>query len=132
MQLDNLTAIYAETLYPFEILYRLYDNGMDLGQIRKNGKYLVPSELRKELDERFGTTIYDMYKKYSGYIHPSKHQKEVEMGYYYSYKKDCYVAPKKEVKMYAKDMVYVNQIITNVLLAHLDDIKAKIRQQTNA
>jgi len=126
LQLENLTAIYAETLHPFQILHKLFDNGKDLGQIKINGNYIVPSELRKELDAQYGSTISELYKKYSGFIHPSKSQKEVNVGSYFSYKKDMYVASKKDVRMYAKDMVYVNQIIGNVLLAHLEDIKSKI------
>ena len=49
------------------------------------------------------------------------------MGSYYSNKEDKYVASKQDVRMYAKDMVYVNQIIGNVLLAHLEDFKSKIK-----
>lgn len=127
LQLENLTAIYAETLYPFQILHKLFDNGRVLGQIRISGKYIVPSDLRKELDTRYGTTIGELYNKYSGFIHPSKSQKDIQLGNYYSYKKDMYVASKKDVLMYAKDMVYVNQIIGNVLLAHLEDIKSQIK-----
>ena len=127
LQLENLTAIYAETLHPFQILHKLFDNGKDLGQIKISGKYIVPSELRKELDAQYGSTIGELYKKYSGFIHPSKSQKEVNVGSYFSYKKDMYVASKKDVRMYAKDMVYVNQIIGNVLLAHLEDIKSKCK-----
>jgi len=127
LQLENLTTIYAETLHPFQILHKLYDGGRDLGQIKISGNYIVPSNLRKELDDKYGTTIGDLYKKYSGFIHPSKSQMETNMGSYYSYKKDMYVASKKDVRMYAKDMVYINQIIGNVLLAHLEDIKSKIK-----
>ena len=127
LQLDNLTAIFAETLHPFQTLFKVYEEGKDLGKIKVDGKYIVPSELRKELDARFGTTISELYKKYSGFIHPSKSQKEVNMGGYYSNKKFMYVASKKDVRMYAKDMVYVNQIISNVLLAHSEDIKAKCK-----
>ena len=125
LQLDNLTAIFAETLHPFQILHKLYDGGKKLEKIKIKGNHIVPSELRKELDEKFGSTIDDLYKKYSYFIHPSKSQKEVDMGSYYSNKEDKYVASKKDVRMYAKDMVYVNQIIGNVLLEHLEDIKAK-------
>ena len=52
---------------------------------------------------------------------------EVDINSYYSYKEDSYVASKKDVKKYAKDMFYVNQIIGNVLLVHLEDIKSKIK-----
>ena len=127
LQLENLTAIYAETLHPFQILHRLYDGGKNLGKVIIDGSYIVPSEIRKELDAKYGSTIGELYKKYSGFIHPSKSQKDVELGSYYSYKKDMYVASKKDVRVYAKDMVYVNQIIGNVLLAHLEDIKSKIK-----
>ena len=127
LQLENLTAIYAETLHPFQILHKLYDGGKNLGKVVVDGSYIVPSELRKEMDARYGTTIGELYKKYSGFIHPSKSQKEVDMGSYYSNKEDKYVASKKDVRMYAKDMVYVNQIIGNILLAHLEDIKSKIK-----
>lgn len=120
-------AIYAETLHPFQILHKLYDGGKNLGKVKVNGNYIVPSNLREEMDARFDTTIGELYKKYSGVIHPSKSQKEVDMGSYYSNKEDKYVASKKDVRMYAKDMVYVNQIIGNVLLAHLEDIKSKIK-----
>ena len=127
LQLENLTAIYAETLHPFQILHRLYDGGKNLGKVVIDGSYIVPSELRKELDAKYGSTIGELYKKYSGFIHPSKSQKDVELGSYYSYKKDMYVASKKDVRVYAKDMVYVNQIIGNVLLAHLEDIKSQTK-----
>ena len=125
LQLENLTAIYAETLHPFQILHKLYDGGKNLGKVKVNGNYIVPSNLREEMDSRYGTTIGELYKKYSGFIHPSKSQKEVNMSSYYNYKDNMYVASKKDVRMYAKDMVYVNQIIGNVLLEHLEDIKAK-------
>lgn len=127
LQLDNLTAIFAETLHPFQILHKLYDGGKKLEKIKIKGSHIVPSEIRKELDEKFGSTIDDLYKKYSYFIHPSKSQKEVDMGSYYSNKEDKYVASKKDVRMYAKDMVYVNQIIGNVLLAHLEDIKSQTK-----
>lgn len=127
LQLENLTAIYAETLYPFQILHKLFDLGRNLGEVKIKGSYIVPSNLRKEIDAKYGSAISELYKKYSGFIHPSKSQKEVDMGGYYSYKKFMYVATKKDVRMYAKDMVYVNQIIGNVLLAHLEDIKSKIK-----
>ena len=127
LQLDNLTAIYAETLHPFQILHKLFDGGKKLEKIKIKGNHIVPSELRKELDEKYGSTIDELYKKYSYFIHPSKAQKEANVGSYYSHKKDSYVASKKDVRMYAKDMVYVNQIIGNVLLAHLADIKSKIK-----
>ena len=127
LQLENLTAIYAETRHPFQILHKLFDLGRNLGEIKIKGSYIVPSNLRKEIDAKYGTTIGELYKKYSGFIHPSKSQKEVDMGSYYSNKEDKYVASKKDVRMYAKDMVYVNQIIGNVLLAHLEDIKNKIK-----
>lgn len=127
LQLENLTAIYAETLHPFQILHKLFDLGRNLGEIKIKGSYIVPSNLRKGIDTRYGTTIGELYKKYSGFIHPSKSQTEVDMGSYYSNKEDRCVASKKDVRMYAKDMVYVNQIIGNVLLAHLEDIKSKIK-----
>ena len=127
LQLENLTAIYAETLHPFQILHKLYDGGKNLGKVKVNGNYIVPSNLREEMDARFDTTIGELYKKYSGFIHPSKSQKEIDMVSYYSNKEDRYVASKKDVRMYAKDMVYVNQIIGNVLLAHLEDINSQIK-----
>ena len=127
LQLENLTAIYAETLHPFQILHKLYDGGKNLGKVKVNGNYIVPSNLREEMDARFDTTIGELYKKYSGFIHPSKSQKEIDMVSYYSNKEDRYVASKKDVRMYAKDMVYVNQIIGNVLMAHLEDIKSQTK-----
>lgn len=127
LHLENLTTIYAETLHPFQILHKLYDGGKNLGKVVVDGSYIVPSELRKEMDARYGTTIGELYKKYSGFIHSSKSQKEVDIFTYYSQKENRYVASKKDVRMYGKDMVYVNQIIGNVLLAHLEDIKSQTK-----
>lgn len=127
LQLENLTAIFAETLYPFQIIHKLFDLGRNLGEVKIKSSYIVPSNLRREIDANYGTTIGDLYKDYSGFINPSKSQMEVDINSYYSYKEDSYVASKKDVKKYAKDMVYVNQIIGNVLLVHLEDIKSKIK-----
>jgi len=123
IQLDTLTAVYAETLHPFKVLYKIYECGKNLDKAIKE----TPSEIRKMIDDKFGTNVTELYKKYSGFIHPSKTLKEAEVNSYYSHKENCFVASKKDVRMYAKDMVYVNQIIGNVLLAHLEDIKSQTK-----
>ena len=128
LQLENLTAIYAETLYPFKILHKLYEGRKELGKIKVAGNNIVPSKLREAIDNKFDSSISDLYKKYSGFVHPSKNQSTLEMRSYFNYKEEMYVAPKKEVKKFAQDMIYVNQIISNILLAHLEDIKSKINQ----
>lgn len=40
MQIDILTTIFADTLHPFNVLYKIYFKGKGLGKIRLNQKYL--------------------------------------------------------------------------------------------
>ena len=110
MQVDNLVHLYAETLYPTRILYSIYEKGYVLNQIKIKGQALVQSELRKELG------VSDIYKKYSGFIHPSKEQIEAD-------KKIL----KKYIKDFAKDMVDVNQVILQVLLNHTMYFKKSVK-----
>lgn len=132
VQIENLTAIYAETVHPFQILYKLFSkNNFQMGNVKTKGEYLAPNTIRKTIDSKFGTNIYELYKKYSGYIHPSKVQQEWAnlvwgTGYIFDPSK---LVSKKDIKELSKDMVLVNQTIGNVLLAHLNSIKEKINVQ---
>lgn len=124
IQIENLCAIYAEVKYPFEILYRIFEKGNRLEDIKRNNIYIKPSEIRKEIDEIFGTNIVELYKKYSGFIHPSIAQTKVKIKTYYK-ESEGNKAIKKYIKLYEQDMVLVNQTITKVLLTYLENIKLK-------
>lgn len=123
MQIDNLCVIYLETIYPFEILYRVIEKEMELSSIKRNQKYINLAKVRQDIDAEFGTNISELYKIYSGFIHPSYDQHRAKMKTHYSYKTDAFVATKKDVKMYAQDMVAVNQVLTNILHKHINKLK---------
>lgn len=115
IQLDNLCAIYADTKYPFEILYRVFEKGKRIEDIKRDGELIKPSALRKEIDDKFGTNIAELYSKYSGFIHPSISQTEVDIKTYYSNTFNDKRAIKKYVELYVQDMVKVNNAIMLVL-----------------
>lgn len=129
LQLDNLTHIYAETLYPFDIFDKVFRKGKQLGKIKKSCENIIPRILREQIDEIFNTSVSKLYKDYNDFVHPSKAQ--VNLAMKYQIRNDEVVANKEQVKQYSRDMVMVNQTIGKVLLAHLDNINEKIKSQSS-
>lgn len=117
IQLDNLTYIFAELQHPFQVLYKVFAKGRTLNQITIDGKQLNPSAIRKELDEKCHTNICELYKKYSCFIHPNKEQNKIRMNEgYNSNKKERQTLSIAKQKEYAKDMIYINQLLARLML----------------
>lgn len=124
LQVENLAAIYAETLHPFKVLYTIFNTNKTLGNDVIAGVKFNKGDLLKEVDEKFNTRTYQIYKKYCNYIHPSKEQRNIAINWRI-YDGDVTVN-KKDLRLYSTDMITVNQTIGNVLLAHLENINSKI------
>ena len=132
LQLDNLTYIFAEMLYPCKVLHKIFKKGRTLNQIKIDGVPLNPTEIRKQIDERFNTNISKLYKKYSCFVHPSNQQKEYVYIYkYHNWEKDKDTIGKKRQKEYAKDMVKINNILTEMLKAQISSLKEKTNEISN-
>ena len=128
IQLDNLCAIYAETKYPFEILHRVFEEGKRIEDIKRDGVLIKPAALRKEIDDKFGTNIAELYSKYSGFIHPSIAQTKVRIKTYYSAEDDDIRVVKKYLKLYEQDMIAINRTIIQILREYYDCTNDKLTQ----
>lgn len=128
IQMDNLKHIYAETKYPGTVLYRIYEKGRDLNQIKVQGKAINSTELINELDERFGR-VKEMWKTYCQYIHPSRQQKGVSMRSYFSYLRLRQVPTTNAIKYFSWDMVFINMLITNLLFHRLDELVKVLKEK---
>ena len=129
LQVENLAVIYAETLHPFKVLYTIFHSSDTLGNDPINGNKFNKGDLLKEIDAKFGTNTYEIYKKYSKFVHPSKEQGYLAMNWRI-YDGEVTVN-KKDLRHYSSDMITVNQTIGKVLLAHLDNINEKIKSQSS-
>lgn len=125
LQVENLAVIYAETLHPFKVLYTIFHSSKTLGNDTIIGIKFNKGDLLKEIDAKFDTNTYEIYKKYSNFVHPSKEQGNVAMNWR-MYDGEITVN-RKELRQYSKDMVVINQTIGNILLEHLDNINSKIQ-----
>lgn len=127
LQIENLAVIYAETLYPYKILTKIYNTSNSLDDIRIKQVYINPTELRKDIDSKFGTNINDLYKKYSSYIHPDKSQKYLALrGWYNQWHYEDVANDTIAAFSSVDDMILVNQTISDVLVNYLDNINSKI------
>lgn len=117
IELDLLTAIYADTKWPFQILYKIYYKGKTLDKIKKNGNYLKQGELRKKIDTIYNTNICGLYKTYSNYVHPSQIQnviKHIELPF------DCLEYD------YYNDLKAINQTLGNILSDFIEKLNNNI------
>ena len=111
LQLDNLTYVMAELLYPFRVFYKVYFKGKNLSQIKIAGKNLNPSDIRKEAASEYAD-LGELYSTYSSFIHPSMEQLQYHsLNRRFGTKK----VTKKEKKEVAADMIKVNQVLQNLL-----------------
>ncbi len=110
MQIDILTTLFADTLHPFNVLYKIYFKGKGLGKIRLNQKYLNPSDLRNKVDAEFRTNVSDLYKQYSSFNHPTKKQ----FGW------EVFCAYSGNYEHYIKDLVSINQTIGHILSSFIE------------
>ena len=126
LQLENLTYIVAELKYPFRILHKVFIEGKQLSEIKIKNKAIVPSAIRKEIDEENGYRLNELYKTYSSFVHPSSKQTNFEYNVYYSTKEGKDIMPKKEIKRLCSDMVEINRIITVLLQCQIFKYNCKI------
>lgn len=114
LQLENLTFLKAELMYPFRILYRVFNEGKQLSDIKIKGKPIVASKIREELKDS-QCDYNEIYCNYCGFVHPSSTQSSFYVRRYYSYKEDRTVLTKAEIKRLCSDMIKINQKITGLL-----------------
>ena len=119
IQMENLVYLFAESCHPNKILYKVYDNSTEFNQIRIDGEKLKVSDFIKKLEEKYNG-ITSIWKRYCCYVHPSSEQDK--LAYSNSYNKEV-------VDGSIKDMVLINQAITDTIRAMIDrltvDIKAR-------
>ena len=116
MQLDILTAIYADTKWPFDILCKNYWQGKQLDKIKK----IKPGELRKEIDAKYNTNICELYDLYSSFVHPNINQITLGINPHQAFSMDS-------ERTYSDDLEIVNQTIGNILA----DFVKKLKNETN-
>ena len=114
LQLENLTFLKAELMYPFRILYRVFNEGKQLSDIKIKGKPIVASKIREELKDS-QCDYNEIYSNYCGFVHPSSDQTNFSVKGYYSYKEGRNVITKAEIKRLCSDMIKVNLKITRLL-----------------
>lgn len=119
IQMENLVYLFAESLYPNKILYKVYDNAKEFNQIKIDGEKLQTSTFINLLEEKY-SGIKSIWKRYCCYVHPSSEQNK--LAYSNSYDKAV-------VDAGIKDMQLINQAITDTIQAMIDrltvDIKAR-------
>ncbi len=119
IQMENLVYLFAESLYPNKILYKVYDNAKEFNQIAINGEKLKTADFILKLDEKY-SGLREIWKRYCCYVHPSS--KQDKLGYVNGNHKEVIDAG-------IEDMQLINQAITDTLQAMIDrltvDIKAR-------
>ena len=111
LQLDNLTYVMAELMYPFRVFYKVYFKGKNLSQVKVAGKNLNPADVRKEAASEYAD-LAELYSTYSSFVHPSMAQLQ-----YHTLNRrfGTQKVTKKEKKEVAADMIKVNQVLQNLL-----------------
>lgn len=109
--IEMTVCIYADNKWPFTIFTEIYDKQRQFDKIKRNGHCIDPSILRKEIDTKFGSNLDDLYEKYCAFLHPNSNQ--ITLG-----NNDDY--------SFFDDLITINQTITNILLAQLEQINSKI------
>lgn len=119
IQMENLVYLYAESLYPNKILYKVYDNSKEFNQIKINGEKLQTSTFIQTLNDKYDG-IRDIWKRYCCYVHPSSEQEKLSF---------ANSDDKAVVASSIKDMQLINQAITDTLESMINrlivDIKAR-------
>ena len=118
LQLENLTFLKAELMYPFRVLYRVFNEGKQLNDIKIKGKPLVASKIREELKDS-QCDYNEIYSNYCGFVHPSSTQSEFEVNHYYSYKEGRDKITKAEIKRLCEDMIKINRKISAILQSQI-------------
>lgn len=115
LQLDNLIYLYAEYEHPSKVLNAVFSKGRTLNQITIDGSQLNPSEIRRKIDEEYCASIRELYKKFSGYIHPSKLQADIPTDFYCDGEKCFYTTTQQ--RKYSRDMIEINNLLGKVALS---------------
>ena len=115
IQVDNLIYLYAEYLYPHRVLRKVYDKGKELCNVLIANKPIKRNEILQKLEERF-TGVKLIWDRYCNFIHPTNSYIKLKFN-------DAIKSPT------IADLVYLNQVITTVLLESLkyyeDELKGK-------
>lgn len=114
LQLENLTFLKAELMYPFRVLYRVFNEGKQLNDIKIKGKPIVASKIREALKDNC-CDYNEIYCNYCGFVHPSSTQTNFSVNQYYSYKEGRNVLTKAEIKRLCDDMIKINRKIAILL-----------------
>lgn len=128
LQIENLTVLFAETKWPFYILHKIYNGKNQIDQIKKNGEYIKPAELRKEIDKIYNVSISKLYCQYCSFVHPSNEQDKVRFTYN-QFGDEIEIVDTEYINNKVNDMITVNQTITEVLLDYLDMMKEELETQ---
>lgn len=105
---ETLLHLYADSLYPNRVLFRIYFDGCELNEVTVNHKKLKPSEIRQKLDEEFAG-MNEIYQHYNHYIHPSKNSDRLNV-----YSEEMM---KPVIEKAVNDVKYINKAILLTLLA---------------
>lgn len=127
---DSLKIMVAEYLYPGKVLVSIFEEGKELNQIRVKGDKLKPSDITKEVEKLY-PEFTEIYREYSGYVHPSKNGDVLAK----IYGDDMALA--KEVKHSLRtikrtraewDLVKLNRFITDIIFLIIERNKAIIME----
>lgn len=118
LQLENLTFLKAELMYHFRILYRVFNEGKQLNDIKIKGKPLVASKIREELKDS-QCDYNEIYSNYCGFVHPSSDQTNFSVKGYYSYKEGRNVITKVDMKRLCSDTIKINRKISAILQSQI-------------
>ena len=127
LQMDNLCVIYAESVYPEKVLPYILEKGRNLGQIKIDGEYLKASVLLDKLDSQYNK-LKEIWSESCGYVHPSKAREEASKTHIYKKETRRYVKDVKKEKKYLLQMVFINQVILEVLNADLNNYLTKLKE----
>jgi len=128
LQMDNLCVIYAESIYPEKVLPYILEKGRNLGQIKINGEYLKASVLLDKLDSQYNK-LKEIWSESCGYVHPSKAREEASKTHIYKKEIRRYVKDVAKEKKYLLQMVFINQVILDILNSELNSYIFKLKEK---
>lgn len=128
LQMDNLCVIYAESVYPEKVLPYILEKGRNLGQIKIDGEYLKAGVLLDKLDVNYNK-LKVIWSEACGYVHPSKAREEASKTHIYKPEKHRYIKDVKKEKKYLLQMVFINQVILDILNSELNSYIFKLKEK---
>ena len=125
LQLENLTYIYAEFKHPFRVLSEVFKKGKALNDIEIKKTALSAGKIREEIDKELESNVRDLYKLYSGYIHPSIKHRNLDLVGTFDFDEKKLALSKDEIKILSKDMITVNRLITQLIKKQIQAYNTK-------